>query len=80
MAVNTDNFINEYFQPKLHLYTRIYITVTWMEENVYFVEKASNPQNVPQDRLIENLEGILVQKVFERGWQASTQQELISRI
>ena len=30
-------------------------TVAWMKENVYFVEKASNPPNVPQARPIENL-------------------------
>jgi hypothetical protein len=29
-------------------------TVAWMEENVYFVEKSSNPPNVPQARPIEN--------------------------
>ena len=55
-------------------------TVEWMEENVYFVEKASNPPNVSQARPIENLCGILAQKVYEGGWQASTQQELNSRI
>ena len=48
-------------------------TVAWMEENVYFVEKTSNPPNVPQARLIENLWGILTHKVYEGGWQASTQ-------
>ena len=30
-------------------------TEAWMEENALFVEKASNPQNVPQARPIENL-------------------------
>jgi len=35
---------------------------------------------VSQARPIENLWGILVQKVYERGWQASTPQKSISRI
>ena len=35
----------------------------WMEENKHFVVKASNSPNVPQVRLINNLWGILVQKV-----------------
>ena len=51
-----------------------------MEENEHLVEKASNPPNVSQARPIENLCGILAQKVYEWGWQASTQQELNSRI
>ena len=56
------------------------VTVPWMEENLHFVKKASNPPNVPQARPIENLWVILAQKVYEGGWQASTQQKLISRI
>ena len=51
-----------------------------MEANVHFVEKASNSPNVHQARPIEKLWGILAQEVYEGGWQASTQQELISRI
>ena len=43
-------------------------TVAWAEENVDFVEKTSNPPNVPQARPIENLWGILPHKVYERGW------------
>ena len=51
-----------------------------MNENVYFVDETTNPPNVPQARPIENLWGILAQKVYEGGWEATTQQELISRI
>ena len=47
---------------------------------MHFVEKASNPPNVPQSRPIENLRRILAQKVYEGGWQVSIEQELISRI
>jgi hypothetical protein len=35
---------------------------------------------IPQARSIENLWGISEQKVYEEGWGARTQQELISRI
>ena len=55
-------------------------SLAWMEENVHFVEMASDPPNVPKARPIENLCGILAHKVCEEGWQAITQKELISRI
>ena len=55
-------------------------TVTWMEQNVYFVHKSSNPPNVPQARPIENFWGCLAQKVYEGGWEAETEQQLIHRI
>ena len=51
-----------------------------MNENVYFVDETINPPNVPQARPIENLWGILAQKVYEGVWEAKTPQELISRI
>jgi hypothetical protein len=51
-----------------------------MKENLPFVDNTTNPQNVPQARLIENLWGILAQKICEGGWKATTQQELITRI
>ena len=44
-------------------------TIAWMDENLYFVDKGSNPPNVPQARPIENFWGCLAQKVFEGGWQ-----------
>ena len=55
-------------------------SVAWMNENVYFVDETTNSPNVPQARPTENLWGILAQKVYEGGWEAKTQQELISRI
>jgi hypothetical protein len=51
-----------------------------MKENLPFGDKTINPHNVPQARLIENLWGILAQKVYEGGWKVTAQQELISRI
>ena len=39
-----------------------------------------NPPNVLQARPIENFLGHLPQKVYEGGWQASTEQVLIDRI
>jgi hypothetical protein len=55
-------------------------TFTLMKENLPFVNNTTNHQNVPQARLIENLRGILAQKVYEGGWKAKTKQVLISRI
>ena len=55
-------------------------SVAWMNENVYFVDETTNPPNIPQARPIENLWGILAQKVYEEGWEAKMQQGLISRI
>jgi hypothetical protein len=51
-----------------------------MKENLPFGDNATNPQNVPQARLIENLWSILAQKFYEGGWKATAHQELISRI
>ena len=44
-------------------------TVVCVEENVHLVEIASNPPHFPQAK-----------KVYVGGWQASIQQDLISRI
>ena len=51
-----------------------------MKENLPFVYNSTNPQNVVQAGQIENLWGILAQKINEGGWKATTQQELISRM
>jgi hypothetical protein len=51
-----------------------------MKENLPFLNNTTNPQNVAQAGLIENLWGILEHKINEGGWKATTQQELISRM
>ena len=48
--------IEDYAREKTPKYTE-------MNENVYFVDETTNPPNVPQARPIENLWGILAQKV-----------------
>jgi transposase len=55
-------------------------TIAWMNENVNFIPKEMNPPNVPQARPIENFWGCLKQKVYEKGWTAKTDQDLIRRI
>ena len=55
-------------------------TIALMKENLPSGNNTTNHQNVPQDRLIENLRGILVHEIYEGVWKATTQQELISRI
>ncbi|XP_065667819.1 uncharacterized protein LOC136088090 [Hydra vulgaris] len=54
--------------------------LNWMDQYVYYVDKESNPPNVPQAQPIENFWGHLAQKVYEGDWQASTEQVLIDRI
>ncbi len=44
-----------------------------MKENLPFLNKTTNPQNVAQARPIENLWGTLAQKINEGGWKATTQ-------
>ena len=51
-----------------------------MDENVKFLSKYINPPNVPQARPIENFWVCLAQKVYEGGWEAKTEQQLIRRI
>ncbi|XP_065643078.1 uncharacterized protein LOC136074667 [Hydra vulgaris] len=55
-------------------------SLNWMDQYVYYVDKESNPPNVPQARPIENFWGHLAQKVYEGDWQASTEQVLIDRV
>ena len=42
-------------------------TIALMNENLPFGNNTTNHQNVPQDRLIENLRGISAQKFKEGG-------------
>ena len=48
-----------------------------MDENVKFVPKEINSSNVSQASPIENFWAYLAQKVYERGWEAKTEQQLI---
>ncbi len=69
---------NYLFWPDLAQVHNSKESVTWMNENVYFVGETTILPNVPQARPIENLWGILPQ-VYEGGWEAKTQQELNTR-
>jgi hypothetical protein len=80
-------FIHEYhadfnyvFWPDLASAHYSNATIAWMDEYVNYVAKDINPPNVPQARSIENFWGCLSQKVYEGGWQATTEQQLIHRI
>jgi len=42
-------------------------TIALMKENLPFIDNATNPPNVLQARLTENLRGILAQKFKEGG-------------
>ena len=66
------------FWPDLANYSKD--SLNWMDEYVNYVDKESNPPNLPQARPIKNFCGHLAQKVYEGGWQTSTEQVLIDRI
>lgn len=56
-------------------------TLNWLtEQNIPFVPKKDNPPNVPQARPIENFWAVLKRMVYEKGWEARNEQELINRI
>ena len=56
------------------------LTEKWYHENVNFVPKHLNSPNDLQARPIENFWGCLAQKVYDGGWQAKTEDQLINRI
>ncbi len=62
---------------RFHLFIE---TIANMKENLPFFDKTAIHLNVPQARPKENLWGISAQKVYEGGWEAKKQQELISRM
>ena len=51
-----------------------------MDENVNFVPKEINLPNVPHSRPIENFWRCLALKVYEGGWKAKREQQLIRHI
>jgi transposase len=80
-------FIHEYhedldyvFWPDLASAHYSMVSTTWMNKNVNYVTKDINPPNVPQARSIEIFWGCSSEKLYEGGWQASTEQQLINRI
>lgn len=56
-------------------------TLDWLtEQKVPFVPKKDNPPNVPQARPIENFWAALKRMVYDNGWEARNEQQLINRI
>ena len=55
-------------------------TQAWLRGKVKYVPKHLNPPKVPRARPIENFWGCLAQKVYQRGWEATTEQQLTDRI
>jgi hypothetical protein len=51
-----------------------------MDEMINYVSVDINPPNVPKARPIEDLWGILAQKVYEGGWEATIEDQLRRRI
>ncbi|XP_031634119.1 uncharacterized protein LOC116347595 [Contarinia nasturtii] len=56
-------------------------TLNWLtEQNIPFVPKEDNPPNIPQARPIEDFWSVLKCKVYEKGWEAQNEQQLMGRI
>lgn len=56
-------------------------TLHWLtEQKIPFVPKKDNPPNVPQARPIENFWSVLKRMVYDNGWEARNEQQLINRI
>lgn len=72
---------NYLFWPDLASAHYANLTTTLLKDkNVNFVDKQSNPPNVPQLRPIEDVWLWLQQKVYEGGWEAETEAQLRRRI
>jgi len=54
--------------------------VSSINKYVTYVPAHLNTSKVPQARLIERILGYLAQKVYERGWKATAEEELIRGI
>lgn len=75
---SNDNYI---FWPDLASSHYAKKTLAWLnDQNIPFVPKKDNPPNVPQARPIENFWGILSRLVYDGGWEAKTESQLIGRI
>ncbi|XP_065642672.1 uncharacterized protein LOC136074294 [Hydra vulgaris] len=84
-AINSSIYTNECLEKRLlpFIHNKSHYSkdsLNWIDQYVFYVDKESNPPNVPQARPIENFWGHLAQKVYEGDWQASTEQVLIDRI
>ena len=56
-------------------------TVDWLTgQNIPFVPKKDNLPNVPQARPVKNFWAVLKRMVYEKGWEAQNEQQLIGRI
>ncbi|XP_031621601.1 uncharacterized protein LOC116339710 [Contarinia nasturtii] len=56
-------------------------TLDWpASQNIPFVPKKDSPPNIPQARPIEDFWSNLKRKVYEKGWEAKNEQQLVGRI
>ena len=72
--------LNYIFWPDLASVHRAKEAISWMNEMINFVPVDMNPPNVPKARPIEDFWGVLAQNVYEGGWEAKSEQQLIRRI
>ncbi|XP_031621019.1 uncharacterized protein LOC116339337 [Contarinia nasturtii] len=56
-------------------------TLNWLtEQNIPFVPEEDNPPDIPQARPIEDFWSAFKHKVYEKGWEARNEQQLMGRI
>ncbi|XP_017462431.1 PREDICTED: uncharacterized protein LOC108355809, partial [Rhagoletis zephyria] len=56
-------------------------TLDWLtENNIPFVPKKDHPPNIPKARPIEDFWAILKRMVYDKGWEAKNEHQLIGRI
>jgi transposase len=81
-------FINKHHQDDKYIFwpdlaTSHYAKTTteWLNEHkIPFVPKGINPPNVPKARPIEDFWSILANKVYNGGWAAMNEKQLVNRI
>lgn len=72
---------NYIFWPDLASCHYARTTQNWLRQNnIKFVEKDSNPPNIPKARPIEDFWSILCRLVYRDGWEAKSTQQLKRRI
>ena len=68
------------FWPDLSSSHYFNTNISWMKQNINFVDKCSTPPNIPHARPIENFLGWLVQEMYDGGWQAKSETQIIPLI
>ena len=61
---------NQIFWPDLSSAHHSDLVTSWMDQNINFVKKDTNPPNVPHATPIEDFWGYLRQTEYQEAWEA----------